>query len=118
MNATTKADGRTITEMKRWSSSDVMNVCIKRNYYTGGTCAEYERMLDFVRDNSYTLEGLYFVARDIAKHSNLTTYGYSEGSTDPEVIEAIMWELNEGAVNTFYGITEDEEQTTATVYFR
>lgn len=118
MNATAKADERTISEVKRWSSGDVLKVCINNEYYTMGTTDEYEKMLDFVRENSYTLEGLYFVARDIARHSNLTKYGYDKQSTEPEVIETIMFELNEGAVNTFYGITEDEEQTAAALYFR
>lgn len=113
-----KTDNRTIAEMKRWSSSEVMQACIRHDYYTCGTCAEYEKMLDFVRDNSYSLEGLYYVARDIARHSDLTAYGYSLNGTEPEAIETIMFILNEEAVNTFYGVAEDEEQPTAARYFR
>lgn len=112
-----KTDGREVTEMKRWSYSGVRSVCIDRNYYTCGDCAAYEKMLDFVRENGYSLDGLYHVAKDIAKHSDLTTYGYEKGSTCTEVIESIMYELNAGAVNTFYGVADIEERTTAADYF-
>ena len=117
-NNSIKTDSRTITEMKQWSSSDVMQVCIKHNYYTCGTCGEYEKMLDFVRDNSYNLKNAYYVARDIARHSDLTTYGYKEGSTEPEVIESILWAIGNEAVNTFYAVEEETEEETAEKYFR
>lgn len=113
-----KTDNRTITEMRQWNSSDVIQMCIKHDWYTCGTCAEYEKMLDFVRDNSYSLKNAYYVARDIARHSDLTTYGYALNSTEPEAIESILWAIGNEAVNIFYGIEEDSEPMTAENYFR
>lgn len=113
-----KTDHRTITEMKQWSSSDVWQMCIKHDFYTCGNNAEYEKMLDFVSNNSYSLKNAYYVARDIAKHSDLTTYGYMLNSTEPEVIEHILWAIGNEATNTFYAVDEDEEPMTAEKYFR
>ena len=33
---------------KAWLASDVRHVCIKNNWYTHGTCQQYENMLNMV----------------------------------------------------------------------
>ena len=115
------ADNRIITECRRMSSSDVVQMCIRHNWYTHGTTKEYEKMLDFVsefRSEATDLEGLYFIARDIAKHSDLAEYGCSPCEASSEAISTIMYALTNEATNLFYSIGDAEEPTAAENYFR
>ena len=68
--------------MTKWSSIEVMNLCIRRNWYTHGDCEEYERMLRFVREHEPTDENLRKVAIDIAIHSGLDFY-------DDEIVDLV-----------------------------
>jgi hypothetical protein len=81
-------------EDKRWSSSSVRSMCIKRDRYTRGDCAAYEKMLDFVSNNEPTLENIEKVAADIVEHSDLSSYGMSF----EENVEAIMFDLANDAI--------------------
>lgn len=48
----------------------LFNLCIDRNWYTGGDCAEYERMLTFVEEiECITDDGITAVAMDICFHT-------------------------------------------------
>lgn len=117
-----QTDGRVVTECRRLSALDVMQMCIRHDWYTHGTPKEYEKMLDFVTDNpnsvTTSLEGLYFIARDIARHSDLTEYGCNLCEPEAEAISTIMYALNDEAVNTFYGVGDIEEVTDIENYFR
>ena len=48
----------------------LFNLCIDRNWYTGGDCVEYERMLTFVEEiECITDDGITAVAMDICFHT-------------------------------------------------
>lgn len=63
-----------------WNTSprNIMNMCIKRDWYNAGSSVAYEHMLDFVRDNE-TIEddsGKYLdvvehIAKDIYEHTDI-----------------------------------------------
>lgn len=74
---------------------DVMSCCIKHNFYTAGTCAEYSKMLEVVRENSYSIGLLYRIAKDIAEHS-----------TD-QTVENVMCHLSNDAICRCYEIIEN-----------
>lgn len=81
-------------EEKRWSTESVRSMCIKNDRYTCGDCEEYQRMLNFVRDNEPTLENIEKVAEDIVNHSDLSSYG----QTFDENVRSIMFELANDAI--------------------
>ena len=77
---------------EKWSESDVRECCIKNDFYTAGDCKAYSEMLNFVDNNSFSVENLYKVAKDILEHS------------EDQTIENIMFCIKKDAVNTFYKV--------------
>lgn len=63
---------------EEWSFNTVRSMCIRENFYTCGTCTDYESILNFVEDSSPTQENIYKVAHDIANHSNWDDDNWSE----------------------------------------
>lgn len=53
-----------------WYSSVIQKMCIKHNWYTLGSNAEYNVLLDFVRNNEPTDENIKDVVKNIWDHSN------------------------------------------------
>ena len=60
---------------KRLEREDVRQVCIRHNYYTAGTCEEYEEMFSMldkvspVSKSNITTSKLEMIANDIKEHS-------------------------------------------------
>lgn len=54
------------------SPMKIRSFCINHQYYTNGTVAQYENLLNFVDDNRYLQDfSLEWIARDIVQHSAL-----------------------------------------------
>ena len=83
-----------ITEIVKWSSSDIRNMCIKNNWYTAGDIKAYSKMLDFVEESEPTKLNIYKTAKDIMEHSS-----------DPDLyVEAIMFTIANDVVKTFFEV--------------
>lgn len=83
-----------ITETITWDSSDIRNLCIKNDWYTSGDIKAYSMMLDFVENNEPTKLNIWKVAKDIMDHS----------SDQDLYVEAIMFEIANEVVETFYDV--------------
>lgn len=81
----TTVNARSITISDAWSADTVRTMCINHSYYTCGDCEAYERMLNKVTASEPTPSAVYLVARDIAIHSDLTTYGYNTTANNAEI---------------------------------
>lgn len=93
--------GYTVEEKKSWLPERVRQCCIDNQWYTRGTVGDYSRMLDYVRDSKPILSNIFKVAKDIFDHSNWDDQmGYED-----EIIESIMFKLNDNAVVTSYWIS-------------
>ena len=84
-----------IKEVKRWSWEDIRLMCIRNNWYDSGSCQEYERMFDIVRNNKPTKTNIYNVAMNILEHTS-----------DEQTVENIMFYIANDVVKTFYEIEE------------
>lgn len=89
---------------KNWLASDVRHACIENNWYTRGTCEEYENMLNMVEKCYPTDALIFYVAEDIFEHSNQDYWIRDGGLTKEEAIESIMFVLANDVVKTFYKI--------------
>lgn len=83
-------------ETRTMSASKLRSVCIKNNWYTCGTCKEYDRLFDRLYDccgceDHLTTEKLVEIAEDIWEHSNITDY----------TIETVLFELARNCFTTF-----------------
>lgn len=86
----------TYKEFRSLSSDDLRTLCIRNNWYTRGTCEEYERLFGLLHDElgcpeNMTTDKLAEIAEDIMEHSDITDY----------TITAVMFELAR-ACNTFF----------------
>lgn len=76
------------TETRTLDASKLRSLCIKNNWYTRGTNAEYSRLFDRLTDccgcpKHLTTEKLVEIAEDIWEHSKITDY----------TIETVLFEL-------------------------
>lgn len=86
-------------ETRVMHACDLRSLCIKRNWYTCGTNAEYENLFSMLHDATFepvnmTTEKLAEVAADIMAHSEL--------HPDYE-ITSVMYELAQ-ICNTFFDV--------------
>ena len=84
---------------RKWSFSDVIDVCVKNELYTRGDCRAYDRMLEMVEESDPDLESIYRVAKDIVEHS------------EDQTISNVMFLLEKDAVRTFFEVQEEVEET-------
>ena len=70
-----------MTETQKWELEDIQRMCIEHDWYTRGTCADYEALMDLVRSLEPTPANIYRVAQDISNHSEDV-----KGSADPMLI--------------------------------
>ncbi len=92
----------TIKETRFISGGSVRQLCIRENYYTNGTNAEYEVLLNAANRlgaENVTADGLYSLAKNIYEHSEMDIYDANEA------IAQIMYCLNLACVTT-YTITD------------
>lgn len=88
-----------------WNTSprNIMNMCIKRDWYNAGSSVAYEHMLDFVRDNE-TIEddnGKYLdvvehIAKDIYEHTDI------DDNSDFSATDVACAIMNEATIHYWY----------------
>jgi len=83
-----------ITEVRKWNSMSVRNVCVNNDLYTCGCNEDYIRLLDEVNLMEPTKENIYRVATDIVKHS------------DEQTVSNVMFLLANQAVTVSFAIAE------------
>lgn len=64
-----------IVENSIFDTDYIRRMCISRDLYTRGNSEDYARMLKFAADADVTMENLFTIADDIARHSDLNAYG-------------------------------------------
>lgn len=98
----------TYTENRTLSASDLRSLCIRNNWYTCGTCAEYEALFNRLYDEdgcpmNLTTEKLAQIADDIMAHSEISDY----------TITTVMYELNKACAVYFEEDDDPLAETTA-----
>lgn len=91
-----------ITAEKTWEWSAIRSMCIENHYYTCGDNEDYNKLYEFIKNHKPTSINIYWVAEDIARHSDLSRYR----QTEKENIESIMYAIANDCVTTFYEIEE------------
>lgn len=60
-------------EVRKLYFADLRNLCIRKNWFTRGNCAEYDRLLDIARLNdNITTDHIVTMARMIVEHTDFT----------------------------------------------
>lgn len=78
-----------LKETRRMDAGNIRNICIKMDWYTRGTCNEYNKMFENAEAREATPEAIYETAKDIFNHSDMDYYRNS-GYSDDEIIQNVM----------------------------
>ena len=87
-----------IKEIRTLSTESIRNLCIKMNWYTKGTCAEYDELLRMCDRENVTVKEVHAIALNIMEHSADTE----------RPLTAYMYEVGK-CISTYYEETETEE---------
>lgn len=63
-------------EVRKLCSSDLRSLCIKENWYTGGTNDEYFNLMQMTEKDNITTDDIVEIATDIIEHSNVAVEKY------------------------------------------
>lgn len=80
-------------EVRRIETIKVRNMCVKNDYYTRGTCEEYENMFNMCRVENATTDIIEGIAYDILVHSDIHDLKEKFGCLTCELVSNIMFEL-------------------------
>lgn len=100
----TIVENRTVEEIKSWMPERIRQCCIDYQWFTCGSNAAYEILLDYVRDHKPTLDNLFHTACFIYQNSIWEKEIENSRYTKDEVIESIMFHLNCEVIVTSYYI--------------
>lgn len=78
-----------LIETRRIDTAKVRAMCIRNDYYTNGTNAEYEKMFQKCELNFDILE----IAQDIMEHCNKEKFLNTYGCTETEFLENICYNI-------------------------
>lgn len=99
----TKKTGN-LVETTFWTTEGIGRMCVQNNFYTKGSINEYQAMFDMIRRLKPSVQNIYAVALDIAKHSKLDAdYTFNEN------VAHIMYCIKNDVCVTTYEVLEDCE---------
>lgn len=77
-------------EIRRISADNLRALCISMNWYTRGTCSDYDHLLIDMADSkdNLTTADIIEIAEDIAAHSNL-----DDVCPEDDIIASIAYEV-------------------------
>lgn len=90
-------------EIRRIDSSTLRSLCIRENWYTGGTNAEYCNLLDMTNKDNITTDDIVEMATDIISHSGeaMKELKKSCGLSDGECYTHVMFLIAEKCYTYF-----------------
>lgn len=58
-------------EIRKLSATALRGLCIEENWYTCGTCKEYDNLLSMTEKENITTDDIVEIATDIMEHSKI-----------------------------------------------
>ena len=86
-------------EVVDFRADAVRALCIRYNWYTAGSGEAYQRMLDKVDEEPFSLELLEWVAEDIIEH---TPTDHDDFEEYEDAMPLVLFELNRHCCYRFY----------------
>ena len=88
-------------EIRKLYSTDLRSLCIRENWYTGGTNEEYARLMDMTMKDNITTDDIVEIATDIIEHSERAKRDFEKSSGGEDFYLHVMFLIAE-ACNTFF----------------
>ena len=94
-------------ELRMIKADKVRRMCIQGNYYTCGTCEEYNEMFNLCETMNPTTDIYQVIANNIIEHSDIEEIALMTGLTKHEMVKSVMWELINDCTTVY--ILDDNE---------
>lgn len=88
-------------EVRKIQKAKVRTMCIENEYYTRGTCEEYESMFEMCEAENASTDIIENVACDIVAHSDIHELKKRFGCLTCELVSNVMFELINDCTVTF-----------------
>ena len=88
-------------EVRRLHSTDLRALCIRENWYTGGTNEEYANLMDMTKTENITTDDIVEIATDIIEHSETAKANFEKSTGGENFYLHVMFLVAESC-NTFF----------------
>jgi len=90
-------------EVRRLHSSDLRSLCIREDWYTGGTNKEYAKLFEMADKDNITTDDIVEIATDIIEHSDTAVERLKRdaGLSIGEVYTHFMYLVSEACITYF-----------------
>ena len=88
-------------EVRRLTSTDLRALCIREDWYTGGTNEEYYNLMQMTEKENITTDDIVEIATDIIEHSETAKAKFERASGGENFYLHVMFLIAE-ACNTFF----------------
>ena len=78
-------------EVRMLDSGDLRALCIKNDWYIGGTIAEYENLISMTEKENITTDDIVEIATDIIEHSETAKAKFEEASGGEDFYLHVMY---------------------------
>ena len=88
-------------EIRRLHSTDLRALCIREDWYTGGTNEEYANLMDMTKKDNITTDDIVEIATDIIEHSDSARGKFERASGGEDFYLHVMFLIAESC-NTYF----------------
>ena len=88
-------------EVRMLDSGDLRALCIKKDWYTGGTIAEYENLMQMTERENITTDDIVEIATDIIEHSETAKAKFEKASGGEDFYLHVMYLIAEACYTYF-----------------
>lgn len=88
-------------EIRRLDSTDLRALCIREDWYTGGTNEEYYNLMQMTERENITTDDIVEIATDIIEHSERAKQAFERASGGEDFYLHVMYLVAE-ACYTFF----------------
>ena len=88
-------------EVRRLHSSDLRALCIREDWYTGGTNEEYANLMDMTNKDNITTDDIVEIATDIIEHSETAKANFEKATGGENFYLHVMFLVAESC-NTYF----------------
>lgn len=88
-------------EIRTLSSMDLRGLCIREDWYTGGTLRDYDNLMSMTEKENITTDDIVEIATDIIEHSETAKAKFEKASGGEDFYLHVMFLIAE-ACNTYF----------------
>jgi hypothetical protein len=88
-------------EVRKLSREDLRALCIRHDWYTGGTNEEYYNLMQMTEKECITTDDIVEIATDIIEHSETAKANFEKATGGEDFYEYVMFMIGEECYTYF-----------------